>query len=268
MCQRFSAVPNRPSIKNSIFRSLFAFSFVTLILIQVKFASAQDNDRSYIVAPNEYENQRGNWATNPAIQWVPTSLQQIYHEDQLDEFIDFDISSITYRLVPNLPGDFPFVDTTWDQYDIFIGQGVSPELANEAFADNFVGEIKQVRSGSLTIQARSFSPDSWGFEIEFDEPFLYTGGHLTLLTRHTGTPGNTSQGNRLLDSLADFDPGFGTDVSALFEFDENAEIGRLGFNPAITRFGAVASSVPEPTTAIPVALAFTLLLSVRKRKQR
>jgi len=71
-----------------------------------------------------------------------------------------------------------------------------------------------VRVGSLVIPAESFSsgasPNSFGPEIVFDTPWLYTGGNLLIEIRHTGFTGTS----RSLDANNTSTSGYGTLYSA------------------------------------------------------
>ncbi|MCA9287275.1 MAG: PEP-CTERM sorting domain-containing protein, partial [Phycisphaerales bacterium] len=62
------------------------------------------------------------------------------------------------------------------------------------FANNIVGAVTQVRSGSYTLTAGSLpsggSPNAFGPHIAFDSPYLYSGGNLSILIRHNGATGS------------------------------------------------------------------------------
>jgi hypothetical protein len=102
------------------------------------------------------------------------------------------ITGIEFRLWTGATAPFPVSDATWANYTINMGTCVQPSLGTTTFASNFVGAPVQVRTGSLTVPAGTYSnvggpPRPYGPVITFTTPFVYTGGHLGIEIRHPGS---------------------------------------------------------------------------------
>jgi len=81
--------------------------------------------------------------------------------------------------------------------NIRLSESVEPSARSLTFANNVVGAQTLVRSGSLTIPTASFktnptAPHPFGFLIQFDTPYTYSGGNLLLELRTTGHNGTSS----------------------------------------------------------------------------
>jgi hypothetical protein len=133
-----------------------------------------------------------------------------------------------------------------------------------------------VRSGPLTVpplawpQGSPPNPSPWGIQINFNTPYLYTGGDLALLVSHPGSD-NPSQGNSLLDASGSSSPGLHTDYRGFVANAFNATTGAQTNFVTVVRFTGVAASVPEPTTLVLTGLAVTAagfaFWQIRRRRQ-
>jgi hypothetical protein len=88
-----------------------------------------------------------------------------------------------------------------------------------AFATNVgPGEV-QIKDGALKIPSQTYvnnglpGPNPWGFLINFDAPYVYTGGDLCFTARHDGS---VEAGALFLDSLlaATEESGYGAQSSS------------------------------------------------------
>lgn len=99
---------------------------------------------------------------------------------------------------------WPASGINWENFDIYLSYsptGVGP-LISTVFAENEASNPTLVRSGALTITAGSYAAGggtagspagAWAPYIDFDTPFTYVGGNLTLTVRHDGNDGGTAQ---------------------------------------------------------------------------
>ena len=104
---------------------------------------------------------------------------------------------------------WPAADVTLAQYDIELSRAsiairTGAEIASPAtsFAQNQAPPITLVRSGPLTISARSYpidanatpaSPNPFGAYIGFNTPYVYNPGEEILVTFRVAGSGNTSR---------------------------------------------------------------------------
>lgn len=215
----------------------------------------------YGVVPNDRATQAGTGT----FLWFTTTdrtYQWIIHQDQLSSLMGLELTGITWRLPGSATSPWPpTVDANFSDFVITVGPGVDPAMRSTTFSANYSGTPTVVRSGPLTIPVGSYpvtgTPRDWGFEITFNVPYLYTGGHLTMTINRTAMTGNTTGGT--FDAVTTTTAGWGT---------QYASIWASGFNPAtggnanfiITRFTAV----PEPATVGGLALGLLLLLRRRR----
>lgn len=156
--------------------------------------------------------------------------QLIIHANLLTELVNKRITGISWRLPSNATGSWPAGTTTFTQYDIYIGEGVPP--ANKSLASfpaNTVGAETQVRTGALVIPAASYTsgggPNSFGPSINFDAPYLYTGGHLMLRVFHSASDGTS----RSTEAVNTSGAGYGTDFNACWA-SSNGVINNANFS--------------------------------------
>jgi hypothetical protein len=169
------------------------------------------------VVPNGYADAPGT-ATFLFLTTGERTYQMIIHEDQLTDLVGRDLMSVTWRLPGIASVDWPATDANFTNFDIHVGPGVAPEDRTLVFTDNYAGPQTQVRSGPLTIPAGSFthgfSPNPFGFRVQFDTPWLYAGGHLIVEIRRSGHDATT----RSMDSVGTSpDFGYGTQFAAVWQ---------------------------------------------------
>ena len=171
------------------------------------------------------------------------------------------ITGMSFRLFTGATSNFP--GATWTDYSVWIGPAINLNSMTTTFATNFSGAATQVRSGSLTMGANSYTfgavPNAWGDEISFQNGYQYTGGDIVIEIRHTGS-NITNPANTFLDAVAS-NPTLGyrsftaTTYAALTGAAANFTITRLSTSP-----------VPEPGTFVAVGAGIALLALRRRRK--
>ncbi|HZH72409.1 MAG TPA: T9SS type A sorting domain-containing protein, partial [Mariniphaga sp.] len=209
------------------------------------FRTELDPNSPLLVVPFDYTNVPGTATFLGPLYTGARTYQLLIHEDLLTSLVDKEIQGLSWRIPPSAASDWPPSDVTITDYNIYLSGSVHPadrDLSN--FAANVVGNQVQVKSGSLYIPANSYThgnaPNEFGPEIPFDSNYLYTGGHLLIEIRQSGT-GN-SQGT---DAVGTTTPGYGTLFSACWGNGMTANSGNQG-NFSIVRLSA---------TVIPVELA-------------
>lgn len=210
------------------------------------------------VVPSEYENTTGT-AGFLYFQGAGRTYQMIINESELTQFVGMELNGLSWRLLASAGNSWPLSDATFNNFDIYMGQGVAPADRSLAFAANYNGPVTQVRSGSLVVPTGSFpsggSPNGWGHEITFDN-YLYTGGHLTIEFRHDGMLGATSQS---FDGLSTSTSGYLSRFAAIWAsgYDTNGTVNNGNF--FVTRLSAVPA---------PGALALLGLAGLATRRRR
>ena len=224
----------------------------------------------YVVVPNAYANTAASTSgLNTFIRdsGNPRKGQLMINANQLGGINNGDqITGITFRLWTGATVGFPANDATWADYSIAVGQAVAPLSGTTTFATNFTGTPTLVRSGSLTIPKNSFTsggnPNAWGYEIKFQTPYTYTGGHLAIEVRHTGS-NIVNVASDFLEVATTADAGY---VSGNFRSytatGNTATVGALA-NFTVTRLSVQA--VPEPASLTALGIGALALLRRRKR---
>lgn len=212
------------------------------------------------VMPPSYENVAGPNVFIGPLANGPRTYQLLMHADMLTDLLGQPLDGISWRLPPAATEAWPASDATFGNYDIYLSGSVAPADRSTAnFSSNVVGLQTQVRSGALTIFAGEHpsggSPNEWGTKIGFNTPYTYTGGHLLLEIRHTGSNSNS----RNVDAIGTAVSGYGTLFSAAWATGAAANNGSQG-NFSIFRFTAV----PAPSAAAVMGLG--LLAGLRRRR--
>ncbi len=220
------------------------------------------------VSPNHLANTDGNSFFVFTVETGSSRLyQSVIAESQLTDLVGQNINGLAWRL-DSEAGAWPAFGGTISEFEIRIGSGVAPNAISTTFASNFTNGSTLVRSGGLTFNPGDFStggsPNNWGPTINFDTPYLYTGGNLTVEYRFTGMP--LGAGQAKLDASFTGEQGFLTDYAAVWNWgDELASWLPANQNRAIvTQFSA--APVPEPATL--AALGVGAIALIRRRASK
>lgn len=210
------------------------------LLVLFSFSIIAQEVVVYHVVPSDYTSTPGNGAFLSQFATTPRTYQLLMHESLLAPILNKQILAVSWRLPTSATADWPVSDVTFANYDFYLGQGVDPATMNNTdFSSNFVGAKKQVRAGSLTITANSYtfgnSPNNWGPEVLFivDSIYVYSGGNLLIELRHDGFTGTS----RSLDALTTSTPGYGTSFRTCWGSGYTANSGSYG-NFSIVRITA------------------------------
>jgi len=230
--------------------SLRSPCFLTLVvgLMSAHVVSAQ----TFVVAPNIYTNAEGPGSAPVPIdiQNFSWTFQLVINQNQLTGLLGHQITGIAYRHSAVMGGGYPLVTTTWSNYVIRLGESVAPSAATTTFSNNFTAGSTQVRSGAFTVGPNAWpnngapGPNPWGPTLEFDTPFLYTGGHLAMLLTHPGS-NNPDMGNALIDATGMSSPGRGTDFAYFAGVGFDVATGNSSNFMPVVRFTGIPA-VPEP----------------------
>jgi len=138
------------------------------------------------------------------------TYQLLIDDSQLLGIVGQDLQGLSWRIPTSATTNWPLSDVTYSAYDIYISGCVDPVNRSLTFANNIVGPQTQVRSGSLTILANSYTfgnnPNTFGTEITFNAPYHYSGGNLLIEIRHAGFTGTS----RALEATTTSTTGYGT----------------------------------------------------------
>jgi hypothetical protein len=181
----------------------------------------------------------GSTFLGPLTTGARTYLMLI-HADQLTSLVATELTAIAFRNPTAASANWPANDVTIADYDIYLSPSVPPADRSLTFSENIAGTQTQVRSGSLFIPAGSYTwggtPNAFGPEIEFTQGWTYTGGHLLIEIRHSGT--GTSRSS---DAIGTSVTGYGTQFSAAWASGSTATAGSGG-NFTVVRITAEGSA--------------------------
>ena len=229
-------------------------SFVTIaaFFILTLNVSAQE-DILFHVVPPDYTSTPGNGTFLSQFANTPRTYQLLIHESLLTDLVGKELHAVSWRLPTSALSNWPSSVVTVTNHDIYLSESVTPaDRSVTDFSANAVGIQKLVRAGTLVIQANSYTfgntPNIWGPELMFDSLYLYTGGHLLIEIRQTGT--STS---RSLDALLTSTTGYGTLFSACWGFSYTANSGK-GANFSIVRLTA-DDPIPVELTSFSASVA-------------
>lgn len=241
------------------------FSTILLPLLLILFISqtnAQTSDdngpgivipkRAEFIFPPEYSTTVGTAVFNGPITSTARTYQLLINESLLTPYIGKEIKGITWRLGPSASANWPASDQTFLSYDIYLSGSVAPADRSLTFANNVVGTQTLVRSGSLLIPAGSFTfgltPNKFGPVVTFNTGYLYTGGHLLIEIRHSGTGGLSSSN----DAVGTSTTGYGTLFSACWGSGATALTGSQG-NFSISQIN-IDELIPVELTSFAAAI--------------
>ena len=219
-------------------KKVFTSFYVIAALVFSTSSFAQTLDvAQFFVKPPDYELIPGTATFTGPFANNDRSYQMLIHDSILTDLVGKEIQALSWRLPGAASANWPPVECTYGNFDIYIGQSVAPENRSLDFAANRVGPQKLVRSGSLIIPQDSYTfgnvPNDFGPEITFDSLYLYTGGHLLIEIRHTSS--NTT--TRSLDAISTSTAGYLTAFSALWQSSYVPTTGLQG-NFCVTRLTA------------------------------
>jgi hypothetical protein len=226
-----------------------------------------------VVVPNAYAGlSSGGNGLNTLIRdnGNARTAQFVISSSQLASInVGASITGMAFRLYNGNTTGFPATTATWADYTINVGVGVAPSAASTTFANNFTSAPTTVRSGSLVVNALSYTagatgttPNPFGPTITFNTPYLYTGGNLTIEVRHTGSD-IVNGATDFLDALPAATAGYGTDFWAATATGNTATVGAAN-SFTITRL--TVAPVPEPASMAVLALGALALLRRRRNK--
>ena len=246
----------------------FVMTAAVVVLLSVVVGSAwgdAQNGGSTVVIPSgdaDYESGGGKGAP---FNTNSLTTQFVYNQALLGDLpIGTQIDGMSFR--QNFSQWFgsapsPSTDLSYTRFDITIsGSNYPAGSLHWTFADNIAPGAALVRSGALTIPANSFpggtSPNGFGPELAFDTPYTYSGGDL-LFTIRSECSGGTDY------PITDYD--FGANEYELSGDGYGAATAFTGWNgsPVVQ----LAVSVPEPSTAILLAIGAVSLLAYTWRRR-
>ena len=218
----------------------------------------------FAYVPNANENVAGTAGLNTFIRDInaPRTGQLAIGASQLSGITPGHyITGMSFRLYTGATVNFP--GATWSDYSIWIGPAIDLNAMTTTFANNFSGPTTQVRSGSLTMGANSYTvggvPNAWGDEIAFQNGYQYTGGDIVIEIRHTGSD-ITNPPNTFLDAV--------TSNAALGyrSYTAAGNTATVGAASTFTITRLTTSPVPEPGTFVAIGAGLALLALRRRRK--
>jgi len=227
----------------------------------------------FVVVPNAYANVAASGSgLNTFIRDAnnPRTGQLIINSNQLSGInVGDQITGLSFRLWTGSTLNYPPSGATWTDYTINVGVGVAPLSGTTILANNFAGAPTMVRTGALAIGAGAYSgtggpPRPWGTQISFQTPYLYTGGHLTIEVRHTGSNIVNNPANDFLEVATTTDAGYVAGDFRSYTATGNAATTGALANFTVTRL--TVNPVPEPASMAVLGLGALALMRRRKRK--
>jgi hypothetical protein len=229
-------------------KAVFTFLFAALIFCFSipSIGNSNTATQAFQVVPTEYAGIPGTHSFAGPLATSQRTYQLLIHQDQLATLIGQDLTAIVWRIPASATGNWPTAEVIFTSYDIYLSGSVPPSDRSLIFAENIVGPQTQVRTGGLTIPASAYpsggSPNGFGPEITFNDPYLYTGGHLLIEIRHTGFTGTS----RSIDAVGTAISGYGTQFSACWQTGYTATSGLQGnFGVVQISFGTSLPSQVE-----------------------
>jgi hypothetical protein len=196
------------------------------------------------------------------------TFQLLIGANQLTGLLNNNLNSMAFRLNNSATAAWPSVATSFADWEIRIGAGVSPGAMSNTFAANFSGGNTLVRDGAMNFGVNSFTvggnPNAFGVALDFNQTsYLYTGGDLCIEMRYSGQVGATNQPS--FDAvLASGGPANGWGVNFAARWTSNM-LGTTGGNGNFIVTDLRGTPVPEPATM--AALGLGALALVRRRRK-
>ncbi|MEO8210352.1 MAG: hypothetical protein ABI840_07300 [bacterium] len=180
------------------------------------------------VVPNAYAAITGTGTFLGPLSNAQRTYQLLIQASQITDLVGTNLTGLSMRIPASSTANWPLADVTFSNYDIYLSGSVEPSARSLTFANNIVGPQTQVRSGSLSILANSYtfgsSPNAFGPEITFNTPWLYTGGNVLVEIRHQGFTGTS----RSTDAISTSTGGYGTLISACWTGSYTGTAGAQG----------------------------------------
>jgi hypothetical protein len=179
-----------------------------------------------VTLPRECASWGATTGVNGIMNAAPNAFtyQMIMGASELDPVpLGARVAGIRWRLLADLS------QTTWPSeplrmhsFAVEISTAARrPSNASVVFAENTGSDAVVVLDTPLTIPAGAFSggasapgTNPWGFTVEFQRRFVYTGGPLCVTVRQTGHDGGIGN-ERFFEALTPLHPGWGTRFTAL-----------------------------------------------------
>ncbi|HQY20780.1 MAG TPA: hypothetical protein PLX80_08070 [Ignavibacteria bacterium] len=214
-------------------------TLITLLIFLVSVSNVFFNSKeakATNVIPLAYKSAIGDLSFIGPLANTSRTYQLIIHSNLLTDYLGKKITSLAWRLPASAGSNWPASNVTFSNYKILLSGSVTPANRSLAFfSDNVIGMQTQVRSGSLFIPAGSYpsgsSPNSYGPEIIFDVPYLYTGGNLLIEIRQSGFTGTTQS----VDALSSFTGGYNLTYSACWKSSDTATYNAASGNFSIVK---------------------------------
>ncbi|MBS0189538.1 MAG: hypothetical protein U0573_08910 [Phycisphaerales bacterium] len=165
-----------------------------------------------VLAPAALRNHAGDTGYSVFASSQGSVLQSVYAEDQLRGMrVGSVITGMSLRrctVYESGPALWPAADLSVNRFDVTLSTSpFPPQWMSDTFINNIGIDSVLVRSGPLTIPARalpyvpSARPNENRWFIQFTEPFVYTGGPLSVTIRN-----DTSFADAILEDVWSSDP--------------------------------------------------------------
>ncbi len=168
------------------------------------------------VVPSNYSAVTGTNSFEGPFYSAQITYQLLIAASELTQLVNKNLISISFRNPINSTTSWPQNETTFNNYDIYLGNAVNPADRTLVFAQNAIGLITLVRTGNLIVPINAITsgsnPNSFSYDIDFTTPYYYSGGNLLVEIRHFGTSGFS----RRVDAVNTEVPGYGTLFSAMW----------------------------------------------------
>ncbi len=231
---------------------LFFTTIFALLFCFKAIAQEQENNPQNVffdtqkVVPSNYATVAGTNQFEGPFSSGQMTYQLIIAASELTELVGKNLISISFRNPASAVTAWPSNEITLINYDIYLGNAVSPVDRTLVFALNAIGLPTQVRSGNLVIPANVLTvgsnPNSFSYDIDFTTPYLYSGGNLLVEIRHFGTQGSF----RRVDAVNTEVPGYGTLFSACW-YPSNTTSSNNAFEDSFSVLNFKATDVLNAT---------------------
>ena len=253
-------------------RRLLVFAAIALL-----GAAAPSFAQSTVVLPNTAATLEGNLAagTMGGVLGTEAFTNQFLYTSSLLTTVPSGSRITGFRVRVDgsaTAGTYPRNPMIWDNYDVTLAQAATTVSTMSGTVAANMTNPQRVRSGSLTINADSFSangagPNAFGPLIVFGTPYVYQGGDLVFLVSHSAISSITgfpSSGFSLDATSA----GFGSTFTQRSALGYNATTVNVTTGVAVIQleFASPTTTAPDPGSLALLALGSSGLLGWRRRK--